>query len=458
MPDTMMLRLNAQRAMTPKAGEGFNVVGVDSFEEAGDELYLVAHFDTRVEAERKVESYQKSTMDRIHIYGQSGPGLKKARKARGGAYHVRIVLPSGKLKHFYDRGAYERWCDRNDIEPHVTGEGKLRDAADRRGHALVSDGPPQAATYGWDKLEDDVPGPKPGARRMERLQGKMTNGDYAALGAAFMSAKKEPGALPPRRPSSHSRTPTQARTSERGRQRTGELRVRPGAPRRNENTGSVFDRRHTPSPGLTRRHGRTVSRHTRIPHSPPRRATDVHRGRMSAPMMDTDFAQLGAAFMSAKQSRSILPTRRMGGLPQRLRDRRAARAQAQHELPKTGQAKMSDYNRVRAAQAGEGRSRMGRVDRSPRRSLGRTIQHATPRHRGDRPPPSMSGAPERAHRQLPSAPQPPRKRSRTKPLATSRRLHAAMARSDLVRPDLKKHTESQLVYRTPQSRKISLEW
>lgn len=45
--------LEAMAAMTPK--KGYNLVGVDTFELPGEELFFVAHFDTweEAEAERK---------------------------------------------------------------------------------------------------------------------------------------------------------------------------------------------------------------------------------------------------------------------------------------------------------------------------------------------------------------------------------------------------------------------
>jgi hypothetical protein len=110
--------------------------------------------------------------------------MQKARKAHGGKYAMRVVLPDGRLKYFADHSAYERWCDANQHEPHVDGERKLRDAADRRGQALVSDGPPQATTYGYDKLEDEV---TTRGVKTDLLQAKMSDADYAELGAALMS-------------------------------------------------------------------------------------------------------------------------------------------------------------------------------------------------------------------------------------------------------------------------------
>ena len=70
-------RVRAQRAMTPPKGQGFNVVGVDTFEEPGEELYLIANVATREEAERKAASYRKQHPEEIvHIYGEPGDTKK----------------------------------------------------------------------------------------------------------------------------------------------------------------------------------------------------------------------------------------------------------------------------------------------------------------------------------------------------------------------------------------------
>ena len=73
---SMANRLKAQEAMTPKAGQGFNVVGVDDYQPAGEELYLVRNFATRQEAEAFAKAYRKKTSDEIVIYGPPEPTKK----------------------------------------------------------------------------------------------------------------------------------------------------------------------------------------------------------------------------------------------------------------------------------------------------------------------------------------------------------------------------------------------
>ena len=56
---------------TPKTG--FNVVAVDDFEPAGEQIYLVAHRDTREEAEQALKDFQaKNKTDKAYIYGPQG--------------------------------------------------------------------------------------------------------------------------------------------------------------------------------------------------------------------------------------------------------------------------------------------------------------------------------------------------------------------------------------------------
>ncbi len=56
------------KEMTPKTG--FNVVGVDKFEQPGDELYLVKHCKTKEEAEKVVaDMTKKHPRDDFHVYG-----------------------------------------------------------------------------------------------------------------------------------------------------------------------------------------------------------------------------------------------------------------------------------------------------------------------------------------------------------------------------------------------------
>jgi len=223
-------------------------------------------------------------------------GLKKARKARGGAYKMRVVLPSGKLKFFYDHGAYERWCDRNDVEPHISGERKAVDDAARRGHALVSDGPPQANTYGYDKLEDDVPR-KPG--RYDDLQAKMHAKMHGKRGRGRRTA---PSATVP----------------------DGDFGPRPRRSSRgdgNQGLRRVEDHGGTSAPGTTAPTRRRPSGRSSIPHSGvvdrPGTPNKNDRGSASpnrttpyAKMTDGDYAQLGAFMCGrprAKKSDLVRP-------------------------------------------------------------------------------------------------------------------------------------------------------
>jgi len=70
--DLVMERSKAMERFVPD--KGFNVVGVDSFEEPGDELYLIGHYATREEAEAAKASAEKSSSDAIHIYTAEDDG------------------------------------------------------------------------------------------------------------------------------------------------------------------------------------------------------------------------------------------------------------------------------------------------------------------------------------------------------------------------------------------------
>lgn len=64
-------RLAAKQDMTPAPGQGYNLVGMDSFEEPGEELYLIGHFPTKREAERVKEERQRvgPPGEVLYIYG-----------------------------------------------------------------------------------------------------------------------------------------------------------------------------------------------------------------------------------------------------------------------------------------------------------------------------------------------------------------------------------------------------
>jgi hypothetical protein len=64
-------RLEAIKEKTPK--EGYNLVGVDDFEDAGDDLYLIDHFATWDEAHK--ELVRRKAADgslTLYIYGPEG--------------------------------------------------------------------------------------------------------------------------------------------------------------------------------------------------------------------------------------------------------------------------------------------------------------------------------------------------------------------------------------------------
>lgn len=59
--------LEHKNKFVPK--EGFNLVGVDDFEEPGEELYLVGHFDSREEAEAfKAKRLKADPNEVLHVY------------------------------------------------------------------------------------------------------------------------------------------------------------------------------------------------------------------------------------------------------------------------------------------------------------------------------------------------------------------------------------------------------
>jgi hypothetical protein len=59
--------LDAQKKMTPKTGA--NLVGVDDFETAGEELYFCGHFATVAEAEaEKARRLEKDPDEVLHVY------------------------------------------------------------------------------------------------------------------------------------------------------------------------------------------------------------------------------------------------------------------------------------------------------------------------------------------------------------------------------------------------------
>lgn len=65
--DEFEMRLRQMETMTPK--KGFNLVGVDTFEDPGNELYFIGHFSTRAAAEReKKNRLKKNPHEVVHVY------------------------------------------------------------------------------------------------------------------------------------------------------------------------------------------------------------------------------------------------------------------------------------------------------------------------------------------------------------------------------------------------------
>jgi hypothetical protein len=65
--NTLGKRLAHKAQLIPETG--YNLVGLDDFEPPGEELYLIAHFATRAEAERAMELRLKENPDeRLHVY------------------------------------------------------------------------------------------------------------------------------------------------------------------------------------------------------------------------------------------------------------------------------------------------------------------------------------------------------------------------------------------------------
>jgi hypothetical protein len=70
MGDALQKRLDAKARMIPEAG--FNLVGLDDYEQAGDELYLIDNFATRPEAEAaKTARLKENPDEKLFIYGST---------------------------------------------------------------------------------------------------------------------------------------------------------------------------------------------------------------------------------------------------------------------------------------------------------------------------------------------------------------------------------------------------
>lgn len=73
--------------------EGFNVVGVDSFERPGEALYLVGHYATREEAAAAARAHEARSGDRAHVYAPPPP--PKAPKAPKPGRAEKRAKPAG---------------------------------------------------------------------------------------------------------------------------------------------------------------------------------------------------------------------------------------------------------------------------------------------------------------------------------------------------------------------------
>lgn len=64
----MKKHLSAIEKLTPKTG--YNLVGVDDYELPGEELYLVAHYKTAIEAAAARDARRKANPGKTyHVYG-----------------------------------------------------------------------------------------------------------------------------------------------------------------------------------------------------------------------------------------------------------------------------------------------------------------------------------------------------------------------------------------------------
>jgi len=64
---SMSKRLAQKKQFVPESG--YNVVGVDSFEKPGEELYLIAHVDTEKEANAIAAKKRKAHSDKVYVFG-----------------------------------------------------------------------------------------------------------------------------------------------------------------------------------------------------------------------------------------------------------------------------------------------------------------------------------------------------------------------------------------------------
>ena len=66
--DKMSLKAMLARKSELSPKEGYNVVGVDSFELGADALYLIGHYATLAEAEATLKRESRKTKDKLYIY------------------------------------------------------------------------------------------------------------------------------------------------------------------------------------------------------------------------------------------------------------------------------------------------------------------------------------------------------------------------------------------------------
>ncbi len=65
---SIRVALEAKKKLVPK--QGFNVVGLDKFEAPGEELYLVDHYASRQDADKKVKEMKRlHPQDVFYVYG-----------------------------------------------------------------------------------------------------------------------------------------------------------------------------------------------------------------------------------------------------------------------------------------------------------------------------------------------------------------------------------------------------
>lgn len=70
--NAILKRLELVEKLTPKKGEGFNVVAVEEYaSDIEDELELIGHFDTRAEADAMVTEMKEQDPEVIvYVYGE----------------------------------------------------------------------------------------------------------------------------------------------------------------------------------------------------------------------------------------------------------------------------------------------------------------------------------------------------------------------------------------------------